>query len=852
MATPIAVVTALPQSFAASALPQLVTLGSVGSFDADGFAITGYQWTLLYAPPGSAAALSSAVVAAPTFTADVIGSYLFFLVVTSTDPDPTSDQSEIVARSAPSSAFVSVTAETANYDWHIPASGERNWADHLYEIFTELDVAIGQTNLVQGSSTFGGDVGATTMLSPRTLTVEGITWLDQAVGTGSVGNPLRIAGQTGSDASGAIAGTIGGLARVRAGDGGSADATNAGGTSAAGALASVVAGTGGDGEDGANPHAAATGGGLDLFSGPGGAGDATQGGASGAVNIASSPAGVIAGAAGVWQAAGAPSGQVLIRSGVPGDGVNGGTGVGVANGGASGGVALNSRDGGAGDAGAAGSSGRGGASGGVSVYTGDAGAGASDGVVNVTGANAGALVIGGGDGADGAGPAAAGGSGATIAITAGDAGDRTGAGAAGSPGHVYVQAGDGGAGGVGGNVRIRGGQIGTGTATGDIVVGDTQTTSVLIGKAAATHSRYFELEGSFWIDGARGTTNYIQTLNGTLAAGDPGDFTILLGDGDNSDGVTGAQSGGLHLVWSGDGGDGAVGHNAGQGASQSYQTGRGGDATVVTVNSGQGGDFIWVSGGGGDGGAATATARDAGDWLSTLGTGGNGSTAADGGQGGSYDFISGFGGLNSSGLNGGLGGDFTFTARKGGDASAGNGDGGKGGSFSFVGGAGGTGFGAGVGGDAGDIYITCLAAGATPTPGTYGQIKIGHQSTRLTTIGSGGDAGHDARILVDGGLETRTEDIAITSTIDASTTVVFATAGGITLSIPAEMVQAGRHLIIKDRNGAAAGANILINTVGAELIQMGTSSLAAGVTLSINFQVLHLVCDGTHWYDVNG
>lgn len=137
MSKPIAVATAVPATITFASLPQVVQLDGSTSFDPDGFSITAYQWTLVYKPPGSAAALSSSTIVNPTFTADVQGSYRFFLVVTSADP--TDSESETVQKSAPNSAFAEATAETENFDWSIPATGSRNWTDRLYEIFTEID-----------------------------------------------------------------------------------------------------------------------------------------------------------------------------------------------------------------------------------------------------------------------------------------------------------------------------------------------------------------------------------------------------------------------------------------------------------------------------------------------------------------------------------------------------------------------------------------------------------------------------------------------------------------------------------------------------------------------------------------
>ena len=58
----------------------LVTLTGAASTDANGDALT-YKWTLTSKPSGSAAVLSSATALSPTFTADVVGTYVASLIV---------------------------------------------------------------------------------------------------------------------------------------------------------------------------------------------------------------------------------------------------------------------------------------------------------------------------------------------------------------------------------------------------------------------------------------------------------------------------------------------------------------------------------------------------------------------------------------------------------------------------------------------------------------------------------------------------------------------------------------------------------------------------------------------------
>ncbi len=77
----------------------LVTLNGSGSSDPDGNAIT-YAWTLMTRPSGSAATLSAATTARPTFTPDIVGTYVAQLIVSD--------------GALNSTATVSITANPAN------------------------------------------------------------------------------------------------------------------------------------------------------------------------------------------------------------------------------------------------------------------------------------------------------------------------------------------------------------------------------------------------------------------------------------------------------------------------------------------------------------------------------------------------------------------------------------------------------------------------------------------------------------------------------------------------------------------------------------------------------------------
>ena len=77
----------------------VVTLDGSGSSDADGDTLT-FSWSFTSTPSGSSAALSSATVAAPTFTPDLDGDYVLALVVNDGTDDSVTDSVTIIASTA--------------------------------------------------------------------------------------------------------------------------------------------------------------------------------------------------------------------------------------------------------------------------------------------------------------------------------------------------------------------------------------------------------------------------------------------------------------------------------------------------------------------------------------------------------------------------------------------------------------------------------------------------------------------------------------------------------------------------------------------------------------------------------
>lgn len=107
-----------------ASLPQNIQLYGAGEDTSDPGATFTYLWSIISAPPGSTAALSSSTAQNPLLNGvDVWGNYLVMLVVTSSTGGPSASN----PLQAPDTARVGVQVTSASAGIQKTARGERNW-----------------------------------------------------------------------------------------------------------------------------------------------------------------------------------------------------------------------------------------------------------------------------------------------------------------------------------------------------------------------------------------------------------------------------------------------------------------------------------------------------------------------------------------------------------------------------------------------------------------------------------------------------------------------------------------------------------------------------------------------------
>lgn len=129
-----------PDQDALSGAP--VTLSGANSVDPMNKTLW-YQWTVSNAPPGSAAALTEADTATPTFVPDVPGIYRLSLVVGNDALISRPDEVAVVARTTTTPSLVEVRIQTFYESVDVPAGGEvKIWVNGILQGTTGSDGAI--------------------------------------------------------------------------------------------------------------------------------------------------------------------------------------------------------------------------------------------------------------------------------------------------------------------------------------------------------------------------------------------------------------------------------------------------------------------------------------------------------------------------------------------------------------------------------------------------------------------------------------------------------------------------------------------------------------------------------------
>jgi hypothetical protein len=96
---------------------------------------------------------------------------------------------------------------------------------------------------------------------------------------------------------------------------------------------------------------------------------------------------------------------------------------------------------------------------------------------------------------------------------------------------------------------------------------------------------------------------------------------------------------------------------------------------------------------------------------------------------------------------------------------------------------------------------------------------------------------------VEGTIGTTVEEVAVNTTLDETNSVelVDASGGAITITLPAAANVTNRHYWIKKID--SSGNSVTVDGNGAETIDGSATAI-----LSVQYDAIHIVCDGTGWH----
>ena len=181
-----------------------VTLDGSGSNDADGKPLT-YKWSILCAPSGSSAALSSATTVKPAFTPDLAGQYVFQLSVSNGTYAGSPDTVLVTVlpplTTVPNVVGMSTTQAASTI---IAANLVIGTTSQQYSTTVSTGCVISQSPVAGSSITEGTQVNLVVSLGPPPVTVPNVVGMTQSAATSAITAVGLIVGTVTSQSSNTV------------------------------------------------------------------------------------------------------------------------------------------------------------------------------------------------------------------------------------------------------------------------------------------------------------------------------------------------------------------------------------------------------------------------------------------------------------------------------------------------------------------------------------------------------------------------------------------------------------------------------------------------------------------------